>query len=228
MRQTLYLASGNPGKLRELAALAAEAVCLELLPDYSQLPAAAEEASSFALNALDKALHYSRFTDGLVVADDSGLVVDALGGAPGTRSARYAHTGGGLPAGPNATDAANNRALLTALADVPDEHRTARYICVLALARPVPPKARLREQASGRYRARRPQLLALFSDTCEGRILSAPRGAGGFGYDPLFFFPPLNRSMAELSLEEKNRHSHRARAFRKLLAYLKETPAVGD
>lgn len=198
MSRRLYLASGNPGKLRELAALAAaEGFTLEPLPDYSRLPAVAELAASFALNALDKALHYTRFTDGRVLADDSGLAVDALGGAPGARSARYA--------GPNATDEDNNRALLTALAAVPDQRRTARYICVLALAR-------------------RGQALALFSDACEGRILSAPRGTGGFGYDPLFFFPPLNRTMAELSLEEKNRHSHRARAFRKLLAYLKEHP----
>ncbi len=194
MDKRLYLASGNPGKLRELAALAAAAGwVLEALPDYKNLPPAREDASSFAVNALEKALHYSRFTDGLVVADDSGLTVDALGGGPGPRSARFA--------GPHATDDDNNRALLAALADVPDERRTARYVCVLTLAQ-------------------QNRLLALFSDTCEGRILRTARGRGGFGYDPLFLFPPLGRTMAELTLAEKNQYSHRARAFRKLLDFL--------
>jgi XTP/dITP diphosphohydrolase len=193
---SLYLATGNQGKLRELAALAAAAgFLLEALPDYKNLPPAQEDASSFALNALEKGLHYSRFTNALVVADDSGLAVDALGGGPGPRSARFA--------GPRASDADNNHALLAALADVPDERRTARYVCVLTLAQ-------------------QNRLLALFSDTCEGHILGAPRGTGGFGYDPLFFFPPLGRTMAELSLAEKNQHSHRARAFRKLLGFLTE------
>lgn len=192
-----YLATGNAGKLRELAALAAaHGVTLAALPGYGTLPKPSEDAPSFALNALEKALHYSRFTDGLVVADDSGLAVDALGGAPGPRSARYA--------GHNATDADNNRALLAALANVSEEQRTARYACVLVLAR-------------------RGQVLALFSDFCEGRILREPRGRGGFGYDPLFFFLPLEQTMAELPLEEKNRHSHRGKAFGKLLAYLQET-----
>ena len=213
MTRTIYLASSNPGKLRELAALAAaQGIRLEPLPDYQKLPQANESAQSFALNALEKALHYSRHADGLVVAEDSGLVVDALGGAPGARSARYAHTSGGLPAGGNATDADNNRALLAALANVPEEKRAARYICVLVLA-----SSRPFGYAQGK------QVLALFSDVCEGRILAAPRGTGGFGYDPLFLFPPLNHTMAELPVEEKNRHSHRGKAFAKLLAYLKET-----
>lgn len=209
MTRTIYLASSNPGKLRELAALAeGQGFRLEPLPDYQKLPQANESAQSFALNALEKALHYSRLIRGteppgsrlgesgpLVVAEDSGLVVDALGGAPGARSARYA--------GANATDADNNQTLLAALANVPEEKWTARYVCVLVLAR-------------------RGQALALFSDACEGRILAAPRGSGGFGYDPLFLFPPLNRTMAELPVEEKNRYSHRGKAFAKLLAYLKE------
>lgn len=191
----LYLASSNPGKVRELAALAqAEGVELAPLPDYDKLPPAREDDSSFALNALEKALHYSRCTDGLVVADDSGLVVEALGGRPGPHSARYA--------GPNATDADNNRKLLEELRGLPAEKRAGRYICVLVLA------------GSG-------QPLALFSDSCEGRILTEPRGQGGFGYDPLFFFPPLGKTMAELDLNEKNQHSHRAKAFRRLLEYLR-------
>jgi len=200
MPTILYLASANPGKLRELAALAADyQVTLVPVPRYGELPPAQEEATSFALNALEKALHYSQFTAGLVVADDSGLLVDALAGAPGTRSARYA--------GPGATDEDNNRKLLQELALVPEEKRTARYVCVLVLAR------------AG-------QVLGIFSDYCEGQITRATRGVGGFGYDPLFFLPPRNCTMAELSIEEKNRYSHRGKAFRKLLDYLPQTKVV--
>ncbi len=196
----IHLASSNRGKVRELAALAAsEDVQLEPLPGHDKLPKFPENEPSFALNALEKALHYSRAADGLVVADDSGIVLDALGGRPGVHSARYA--------GPKATDEDNNRKLLEELRGVLEEKRTARYICVLALAR-------------------RNRTLALFSAACEGRILETPQGSGGFGYDPLFFFPPLGKTMAELEVAEKNQHSHRGQAFRKLLAYLKEHPAV--
>ncbi|HXE74036.1 MAG TPA: RdgB/HAM1 family non-canonical purine NTP pyrophosphatase [Candidatus Xenobia bacterium] len=196
----LFLASSNRGKLRELAGLAAaEGFQLESLRDYERLPKFPENEPSFALNALEKALHYSRMADGLVVADDSGLAVDALAGRPGVRSARYA--------GPQATDEDNNRKLLEELRGLPEEKRTARYVCVLALAR-------------------RTRILAIFSAACEGRILEAPRGKGGFGYDPLFFFPPLGKAMAELEVAEKNRYSHRGQAFAKLLAYLKQHPPV--
>ncbi len=196
MPTRLYLASSNPGKLRELQALAENSeINAELLPKFRELPPAKEDHASFALNALEKTLYYSRFTDQLVVADDSGLVVDALDGAPGVRSARYA--------GPSATDEDNNRKLLSELSNVPEEKRTARYLCVLALAR-------------------QNRLLALFSDSCEGLILTEYRGRGGFGYDPLFYFPPLEKTLAEVSEAEKNLHSHRGKAFRKLLAYLKE------
>ncbi len=196
MNSTLYLASSNAGKLRELRALAeGSEINAELLPKFRELPAAKEEHASFALNAIEKALHYSRLADdGLIVADDSGLVVDALDGAPGVRSARYA--------GPNASDEDNNRKLLAELRGVPEKKRTARYLCVLALAR-------------------RNKLVALFSDSCEGRILTEYRGSGGFGYDPLFYFPPLEKTLAEVSEAEKNLHSHRGKAFRKLLSYLK-------
>ena len=191
----LYLATSNPGKLRELGALAqTEGFELASLPDYDRLPRAPEEDASFALNALEKALHYSRLCDGLIVADDSGLVVDALNGRPGPHSARYA--------GPQATDADNNRKLLAELGVLAEAKRAARYVCVLALAR------------SNR-------LLALFSESCAGRILEAARGAGGFGYDPLFFFPPLGKTMAELDVAEKNQHSHRGKAFKALLEYLR-------
>lgn len=195
---TLNLASSNPGKLRELSAAAqANGIELALLPAYDQLAPFPENESSFALNALEKALYYSRGHDGLVCADDSGLCVEALGGRPGVHSARYA--------GPEASDEANNRKLLAELEGVPEEKRAARFVCVLALAR------------GGR-------LLALFSDYVAGRILPAPRGAGGFGYDPVFFYPPLGKATAELAPEEKNRISHRGKAFAKLLAYLKGRP----
>lgn len=201
---TLYLASSNEGKLRELRAMVPPSVgqtdsgrlAVELLQNFQELPAAREDHDSFALNAIEKALHYSRLADdGLIVADDSGLVVDALDGAPGVRSARYA--------GPSATDEDNNRKLLAALQDAPEVRRAARYVCVLALAR------------GG-------ELLALFSDRCEGRITDEPCGANGFGYDPYFFFPPLGKTLAEVSEEEKNRVSHRGKAFRKLITYLKQ------
>ncbi len=193
----LFLASSNRGKLRELAALAAsQGFELEPLPGHEKLPKFPEDEPSFALNALEKALHYSRAADGLVVADDSGIVVDALGGRPGVKSARYA--------GPQATDEDNNLKLLEELRGVPEEKRTARYICVLALAR-------------------RNQALALFSAACEGRIQERPRGSGGFGYDPLFFFPPLGKTMAELAVAEKNQWSHRGQAFRKLLAWFRDS-----
>ncbi|MGH9862218.1 MAG: RdgB/HAM1 family non-canonical purine NTP pyrophosphatase [Candidatus Acidiferrales bacterium] len=196
MASRLYLASSNRGKLRELGALAEpEGFELVLLSDYDRLPPHPEDHASFALNALDKALYYSQASDGLVVADDSGLVVDALGGRPGVRSARYA--------GPSATDEDNNRKLLEELRGVPEEKRSARFVCVLALAR------------EGRA-------LALFSDFYEGRILEAPRGRGGFGYDPLFLIPSLGRTGAELSPQEKNRWSHRGKACAKLLAYLRQ------
>ncbi len=196
MPTRLYLASSNPGKLRELRALAeGSEISAELLPKFRELPPAKEDHASFALNALEKALCYSRFAGELVVADDSGLAVDALDGAPGVRSARYT--------GPSASDEDNNRKLLSELSSVPKEKRTARYLCVLALAR-------------------QNRLLALFSDSCEGTILTEYRGRGGFGYDPLFYFPPLEKTLAEVSEAEKNLHSHRGKAFRKLLAYLQE------
>jgi len=198
MPSRIYLASSNPGKLRELAALAEEQdIELALLPDYERLPTAAEDDASFALNALEKALHYSQLTDVLVLADDSGLVVDALGGRPGVHSARYA--------GPDATDEDNNCKLIGELHSLFGEKRSARYVCILALAQ-------------------RNRLLALISDFCEGHILETPRGTGGFGYDPHFFYPPLDRTLAEVTTEEKNQHSHRAKAFRKLLTYLQQRP----
>ncbi len=203
MSGPIFLASSNAGKLRELVGMASgSGVGLAALPGFADIPPASEDFDSFALNAIEKAEHYSfhsRHTDhanAIVLADDSGLVVDALGGAPGVRSARYA--------GPTATDADNNARLMAELDGIPgvlEGERTARYICVLALAR------------NGK-------LLAVVSDKCEGLIISDPRGDGGFGYDPYFFFPPLKKTLAEVSEEEKNQVSHRGKAFRKLIEYL--------
>ena len=194
----LLLASSNPGKLREYQVLAAgSAVELALLPGFDRLPRFDESAPTLAENALGKALHYSRFAELPVIADDSGLVVPALGGAPGVHSARYG--------GPQASDADRIQKLLAELRGKGVTERCARFVCVLALA------------LQG-------QVLAVFSDLVTGELLETPRGSEGFGYDPIFFFPTLGRSFAELTREEKNQHSHRGKAFRKLLAFLESCP----
>ena len=190
----LLLASSNPGKLREYRVLAAgRPVELELLPNFSSLPAFDESAPTFAENAAGKALHYSHFAELPVIADDSGLVVPALGGAPGVHSARYA--------GPGASDGDRVQKLLAEMRGKKGDERRARFVCVLAVA------------AKGRA-------IAVFSASVEGLIAEAPRGTDGFGYDPIFFFPALGRTYAETTREEKNQYSHRGRAFRKLLAFL--------
>lgn len=191
----LFLASSNPGKLAEFHALAQTAapkvlVELELLTDFKSLPAFEENAPTFAENAAGKALHYSRLCQGLVCSDDSGLVVPALGGAPGVQSARYA--------GANAKNAERIAKLLYELGGKTGRERDAYFVCVVAVAE------------AGRA-------VAIVSDRVEGEILESPRGTGGFGYDPVFYFPPLKKTFAELSAEEKNQHSHRGKAFRKLL-----------
>ena len=186
----LLLASSNPGKLREYRALAeGSALALGLIPNFRELPPFDESAPTFAENAAGKALHYSRFAGEMILADDSGLVVPALGGAPGVHSARYA--------GPDATDADCMRKLLREMEGREGDERHARFVCVIAIAR----------QGS---------VLAVVSDFVEGLLEKSSRGANGFGYDPVFLFPELGRTFAEASPEEKNRHSHRARAFRKL------------
>jgi|ERR1700682_4811298 len=197
----LYLASSNPGKLaeyRELARTASPnlALTIELLPDFDSVPPFDENAPTFAENAAGKALHYSRVREGLVFADDSGLVVPALGGVPGVQSARYA--------GPNATSVERSAKLLGALHGKLGAKRRAYFVCAITLAE--------------RGRAK-----AIVTGRVDGEILAAPRGAQGFGYDPIFYFPPLKKSFAELSREEKNQHSHRGRTFRKLLGFLQET-----
>jgi XTP/dITP diphosphohydrolase len=159
-----------------------------------------EDGLTFEANARKKAEHYSRLAAGeMVLADDSGLQVDALGGAPGVHSARYAadepHQGEN-----NSDDAANNARLLRELKDIPAERRSARFVCVIAAAR------------DG-------QTLGVFQGKAEGVILDSPRGSSGFGYDPLFCFPPIGKTFAELNAEQKANYSHRGAAFRKFLEW---------
>jgi len=190
------VASSNQGKLREYRALAEPAgasVDLALIADFDSLPVFEEIWPTFAENAAGKALHYSRFAPGIVIADDSGLVVPALGGAPGVQSARYA--------GPGASDADRIRKLLGEMRGKKGEDRRARFVCVVAVAE------------SGEMRG-------LFSASAEGILLEEARGQGGFGYDPIFFFPALGKTYAEISREEKNLHSHRGKAFHKALNFL--------
>lgn len=194
----LHLASSSPGKLAEYRGLAGTfsgTVPLELvlLRNFDSLPAFEENAPTFAENAGGKALHYSRFQDGLVFADDSGLVVPALNGAPGVQSARYA--------GPHASNAERNAKLFREMQHRSGSEREAHFICAIALVK-------------------RGQMVAIVTDRVDGTILGSPRGTGGFGYDPVFFFPPLQKSFAELSATEKNQYSHRGKAFRRLLAFL--------
>jgi XTP/dITP diphosphohydrolase len=197
----LFLASSNPGKLAEYRALAQSAelavpgapIALELLPGFASLPVFEEDAPTFAENAAGKALHYSRLCEGLVFADDSGLVVPSLSGAPGVFSARYAGLG--------ASSAERNAKLLGELRGKSGRDRAAYFVCAIALAE-------------------RGQAKAIVSARVDGEILEAPRGDRGFGYDPVFYVSALEKGFAEISAEEKNAHSHRGRAFRKLLAFL--------
>jgi XTP/dITP diphosphohydrolase len=211
----LLLASSNPGKLREFHVLAAAEtrarnIDLELdpFPGFAEFPQFAESAPTFAENAAGKALHYSRFNDLPVMADDSGLVVAALDGAPGVHSARYA--------GPGASDAdriakleEELRRAGTAKGSSHDHalDRGARFVCVIVLA------------ARGR-------VVAVLSGDVRGEILELPRGAAGFGYDPVFLYPPLGKTFAEMREEEKNKHSHRGKAFRKMLEFLTSSPVL--
>jgi XTP/dITP diphosphohydrolase len=198
-RQRLVFATRNPGKLVELHQLLA-GLDLDILSARDlDLPEVVEDAETFAGNASKKALEVSRATGLPALADDSGLEVDALGGAPGVISARYA--------GPEHDDRANNDRLLRELTGVPPERRTARFRSVVALA-----------DASGSLADR-----VLTADgTCEGVILDAPRGTGGFGYDPLFFAPELGCTFAEAGVGPKNDLSHRARAMRAMRPRLVE------
>lgn len=194
--QRLILATGNPGKVRELTELLAP-LAIEVTPqsDYG-VPDAEETGLSFVENALIKARHAARQTGLPALADDSGICVDTLGGAPGIRSARYA--------GPNGDDAANRARLLAALDELPMERRAARFVCVLVLLSHAEDPLPLICQGEWR-----------------GRVALHERGDNGFGYDALFELPDSGRTAAELTPDEKQRHSHRSRALQQLLAALR-------
>jgi XTP/dITP diphosphohydrolase len=190
----LLLATRNAGKAREIAAIYAhlpvEIVTLEAFPDVAELP---EDGAAYAENAASKAAAAANATGLVALADDSGVEIDALDGGPGPQSRRFL--------GNDATDEDRNRRILELLADVPDGRRTARYRAVVAIARP----------------GAEPRV---FEGTCEGTIGRAPRGRGGFGYDPVFVVTPDGRTIAEISFDEKNRISHRAHALRAAESYV--------
>jgi XTP/dITP diphosphohydrolase len=190
----LYCATKNPGKLREFIQIAGD---VQPLPDLDRIAAPEETGDTFEQNAADKAIYYSRSCDGPLFVDDSGIQVDALGGAPGVYSARFS--------GPDATDEANNRLLLERMRG--QSNRRARYVCVIALAL-------------------RGALIGTFRGEVEGEILDAPRGSNGFGYDPLFYYPPFGRSFGEVSADEKRQVSHRARALLAMREWLEAHPNV--
>lgn len=189
----LFVATTNPGKIMEIHdALSDLPVEFSSLMEVEKAEICPEEKSTLLENAIYKAMFYSRYSDAMTLADDSGLEVDALGGSPGVRSARYASE--------RATDEENNRKLLAELAHVAENQRTARFVCVMALA----------------FRGR---LIKSYQGQCEGRILTAPRGYDGFGYDPLFYIPSLAKTFAELTTEEKNKYSHRGKALERVHDY---------
>jgi XTP/dITP diphosphohydrolase len=205
MRRIL-IATSNAGKLRDFAGAAARyGVEIAAIPEFSSLPPVVEDGLTFEANARKKAEAYSRYVPGeIVVADDSGLEVDALNGAPGVHSARYAapdvQNKEPHQADANTDDNANNARVLRELKDIPLTQRTGRFVCVLAAAR------------DGKT-------LATFRGTAEGVILDARRGTNGFGYDPLFYFPQIKKTFAELTAEEKSQYSHRGAAFRQFLSW---------
>ncbi len=200
--QRVLIATSNGGKLRDFAgAAAAYSVEIAGIPNFGGLSEVVEDGLTFEANARKKAEEYSAHAPGeIVLADDSGLAADALLGAPGVYSARYANLGTDVEG--NSSDEANNARLLRELAGIPCEKRAAQFVCVLAAAR------------DGKT-------LAVFSGEAHGVLLDAPKGSHGFGYDPLFFFPALNKAFAELTPEEKAGVSHRGAAFRKFLEWLK-------
>ena len=190
----LVLATSNQGKIREIEkVLDLPRLEIRSLQDFPDLPEVVEDGRTFLENALKKARACAQATGLPALADDSGLEVDCLNGAPGLYSARFS--------GAEATDEANNRKLLSLLEGVPEERRTARFVCQMVLYLP-----------EGNW--------IQTEGYCPGIIAPEPRGDHGFGYDPAFYLPELNKTMAEISLEEKNRISHRAQALEKIRAHL--------
>ena len=197
----LLIATTNPGKRAEIESILKRySLWIISLNDLSSYPTVVEDGVTFEENALKKARMLAEFSGRVTLADDSGLEVDALGGAPGIHSARCG--------GEEADDIRNNQKLLRALAGVPEDERTARFVCVLALC--APPAF-----GGGEW---------LFRGECAGRIAFAPRGENGFGYDPLFWYPPLSLTFAELDREAKSRVSHRGRALKEFTAAVASLP----
>jgi XTP/dITP diphosphohydrolase len=195
----LFCATSNPGKLREFQMALPGAFSVEPLPGLKSLAPPEETGVTFEENAVQKALYYSKHCDEYLFVDDSGLEVDALGRAPGVYSARFA--------GPSASDAANNQLLLDRMRAITD--RTARFVCVVALAK------------SGR-------LVSTFRGEVEGRLLEETRGGNGFGYDPLFYYPPFGCTFAEAPLAQKMQVSHRAQALSKMRDFLDRSATVRE
>jgi len=192
----VIIATKNPGKAREFEHIfSSRGITVRTLLDYPEIPEVEETGTTFEENATLKAVSVSKALGQMVIGDDSGLIVDALEGRPGIYSARYA--------GEAKNDQNNTDKVLSELEGIPEEKRTARFYCALAVAVP----GQETETVSG---------------TCEGQILEARRGTNGFGYDPVFYVPEKGLSMAELSSEEKNKISHRANALKKLDVVLDE------
>src|SRR5579859_887886 len=201
----IFVASSNPGKLADFAA-AATAHNIEVLPlsGIKSIEPPEETGTTFEENARLKADFYSKHVPGeILIADDSGLTVDALGGEPGVRSARYAEDAGTVTDDP---DEANNRLLLQRAEAIPDPQRQCAFVCSIAASR------------DGRT-------LQTFTADAKGVLLRTPRGGNGFGYDPLFYFPELGKAFAELSRQEKLLVSHRGAAFRKFLGWMDDRTA---
>lgn len=194
----IFLATKNPDKAAELGAILEPYGIGVLGPEVIRdLPSAVEDGATFRDNAVKKALHYSRYVDGPVLADDSGLEVEALDGRPGVRSARLG--------GPSASDADRVRLVLNQLEGVEWERRGARFRCVIAVARA-------------------DDLLQTFDGQVEGRITFEPAGAAGFGYDPIFYYEPADMTFAEMTAEEKSQVSHRGQALERAVGWLTEQP----
>ena len=202
----IYVASSNPGKLADFATAAREhGIDVRALPGMDGIASPEETGETFEENARLKAEYYSRYAQGeILIADDSGLTVGALNGEPGVRSARYAEDNGISTSDP---DAANNELLLQRAEGIPDTKRQCAFVCSIAAA------------SAGRA-------LQTFTADARGILLRAPKGTNGFGYDPLFYFPELNKSFAEISREEKLRVSHRGKAFRLFLEWIDETARI--
>lgn len=200
MLKEIVIATKNKGKLKEFSNLLAKSDLQVLsLADFYPLPDVLEDGRTFAENAIKKAEFASKILGLPVIADDSGLSVAALDGQPGIYSARFA--------GEEHNDEKNNQKLLRLMDPIADEHRSAQFVCAISLA--IPEEDTL-----------------VFEGTCKGQVTRQPRGVNGFGYDPLFYLPEYNKTMAEIDPEQKNRLSHRAVALEKLMSYLSESQLI--